>query len=170
MLDQQDIQTIGSMMDNRFEEFEKCNDARFEDFETRMDKRFEDFEKRNDARFEDFEKRMDKRFEDFEARMDEKMDKRFEDFEARMDEKMDKRFEGFEERIMKNVATLMDAKFQQQFNLLAEQLHLMSERMIPESRIVALEDNDEILFPAIRRLSRDVEALKKDVQELKTAT
>ena len=148
MLDQQDIQTIGSMMDNRFEEFEKCNDARFEDFE----------------------KRMDKRFEDFEARMDEKMDKRFEDFEARMDEKMDKRFEGFEERIMKNVATLMDAKFQQQFNLLAEQLHLMSERMIPESRIVALEDNDEILFPAIRRLSRDVEALKKDVQELKTAT
>lgn len=113
---------------------------------------------------------MDKRFEDFEARMDEKMDKRFEDFETRMDEKMDKRFEGFEERIMKNVATLMDAKFQQQFNLLAEQLHLMSERMIPESRIVALEDNDEILFPAIRRLSRDVEALKKDVQELKTAT
>lgn len=87
-----------------------------------------------------------------------------------MDEKMDKRFEGFEERIMKNVATLMDAKFQQQFNLLAEQLQLMSERMIPESRIVALEDNDEILFPAIRRLSRDVEALKKDVQELKTAT
>ena len=166
MLDQQDIQTIGSMMDNRFEEFEKCNDARFKDFETRMDKRFEDFETRMDKRFEDFEKRNDARFEDFEKRMD----KRFEDFEARMDEKMDKRFEGFEERIMKNVATLMDAKFQQQFNLLAEQLHLMSERMIPESRIVALEDNDEILFPAIRRLSRDVEALKKDVQELKTAT
>ena len=170
MLDQQDIQTIGSMMDNRFEEFEKCNDARFKDFETRMDKRFEDFETRMNKRFEDFEKRNDARFEDFEARMDEKMDKRFEDFETRMDEKMDKRFEGFEERIMKNVATLMDAKFQQQFNLLAEQLHLMSERMIPESRIVALEDNDEILFPAIRRLSRDVEALKKDVQELKTAT
>ena len=40
MLDQQDIQTIGSMMDNRFEEFEKCNDARFKDFETRMDNRF----------------------------------------------------------------------------------------------------------------------------------
>ena len=174
MLDQQDIQTISSMMDKRFEDFEKRNDARFEDFEKRNDARFEDFEKRMDKRFEDFEARMDekmdKRFEAFEARMDEKMDKRFEDFETRMDEKMDKRFEGFEERIMKNVATLMDAKFQQQFNLLAEQLHLMSERMIPESRIVALEDNDEILFPAIRRLSRDVEALKKDVQELKTAT
>lgn len=102
--------------------------------------------------------------------LDEKLDKRLAEFEQRMDEKMDKRFETMEERIMKNVSTLMDAKFQQQFNLLAEQLQLMNEKLIPESRIVALEDNDEILFPTIRRLSRDVEALKKDVQELKKAT
>lgn len=116
------------------------------------------------------EEKLDKRFEEFEKRLDEKMDQRFETFEQRMDEKMDKRFETMEERIMKNVATLMDAKFQQQFNLLAEQLQLMNEKLIPESRIITLEDNDEILFPTIRRLSRDVEALKKDVQELKKAT
>lgn len=116
------------------------------------------------------EEKLDNRFEEFEKRLDEKMDQRFETFEQRMDEKMDKRFETMEERIMKNVATLMDAKFQQQFNLLAEQLQLMNEKLIPESRIITLEDNDEILFPTIRRLSRDVETLKKDVQELKKAT
>lgn len=116
------------------------------------------------------DRKLDQRFAAFEQHLDEKMDQRFEAFEQRMDEKMDKRFETMEERIMKNVATLMDAKFQQQFNLLAEQLQLMNEKLIPESRIIALEDNDEILFPTIRRLSRDVEALKKDVQELKKAT
>lgn len=116
------------------------------------------------------DRKLDQRFAAFEQHLDEKMDQRFEAFEQRIDEKMDKRFETMEERIMKNVATLMDAKFQQQFNLLAEQLQLMNEKLIPESRIIALEDNDDILFPAVRRLSRDVEALKKEVQELKKAT
>lgn len=118
MLDQQDIQTIDTMMDKRFDEFEK-----------RMDKRFEDFEKR-----------------------------------------MDKKLEEMEERITRRTVAMMEAVFQKQFNLLAEQIQIMNEKLIPESRIVALEDNDEILFPTIRRLSRDVEALKKDVRELKEAT
>lgn len=112
------------------------------------------------------EEKLDKRFEEFEKRMDEKIDKRFEEFEKRMDKKL----EEMEERITRRTVAMMEAVFQKQFNLLAEQIQILNEKLIPESRIVALEDNDEILFPTIRRLSRDVEALKKDVQELKKAT
>lgn len=112
------------------------------------------------------EEKLDKRFEEFEKRMDEKMDKRFEEFEKRMDKKL----EEMEERITRRTVAMMEAVFQKQFNLLAEQIQILNEKLIPEPRIEVLEENDDILFPAVRRLSRDVEALKKEVQELKKAT
>ncbi|MDX1961333.1 MAG: hypothetical protein SFU98_22380 [Leptospiraceae bacterium] len=68
-----DLKTLISYMDKRFEDMYRIMDKRFEDMHRMMDKRFEDMHKLMDKRFDDVNKRFDdvnKRFDDANKRFD----------------------------------------------------------------------------------------------------
>lgn len=139
MLDQQDLQAISQLFDVKFQALDKKIDA--------------------------LEERMDKKMEALEARIDKKIDDRLQAFEKKIDE----RLQDFERRVHKDCIVLIEAEFHREFNLLAEGQRAIRDALIPVERIEALEDNDAVFRAEIRRINRELDALKKDVLELKQA-
>ena len=56
---------------------------------------------------------------------------------------------------------LIESEFQPQFNLLAEELSLIREKMIPESRIEEAEDDIIVLKSAVRQVNQEIRELKR---------
>ena len=99
--------------------------------------------------------RMDERFDKVDERLDKveehnrKTDEHFDRLELRVDE------------ISKNIGLLMDQEFAPRFNLLAENQQLILDRMVPVSRVEALEDEVKFLKVVIRQMNEDIQELKK---------
>lgn len=66
-----------------------------------------------------------------------------------------------EQRIAKNTVVLLDAEVTPKFNLLAEGIQDIREKMIPVSRIQAMEDDISVLKQAVRAMSQEIAELKK---------
>lgn len=66
-----------------------------------------------------------------------------------------------ERRITKNTVALMDAEFSKKFDLLAEGIQDIQEKLVPRSRVDDLED--EVRFPKsiVRQMNEDLQKLKK---------
>ena len=66
-----------------------------------------------------------------------------------------------EQRIAKSTVTLMDAEFSRRFDLLADGIQDIQQKLVPMSRIEALEDDVSLLKQVIRSMSKEIAELKK---------
>ena len=62
---------------------------------------------------------------------------------------------------VREMRVLLDAEVKPQFNLLAEELQIIREKLVPSSRIDSLEDEVALLKAAVRRINEDLQTLKK---------
>ncbi|MCD7948632.1 MAG: hypothetical protein LUG13_10210 [Oscillospiraceae bacterium] len=61
----------------------------------------------------------------------------------------------------RNIKFLLDTEVQTRFNLLAEGQQIILEKLVPASRVEALEEDVQVLKTAVRQLSEDMEQLKR---------
>lgn len=66
-----------------------------------------------------------------------------------------------EKRITKNTVVLMDAEFSKKFDLLAEGIQDIQEKLVPRSRVDDLEDEVKFLKTLFRQMNEDLQKLKK---------
>ncbi|MEA4934344.1 MAG: hypothetical protein VB071_12320 [Lawsonibacter sp.] len=78
-----------------------------------------------------------------------------------IDQLIQKRVGEAEQRIAKNTVILMDAEFSKQFNLLAEGIQDIQEKLIPRCRVDDLEDEVKFLKSIVRQMNEDIQTLKK---------
>ena len=78
-----------------------------------------------------------------------------------MDQKLAQQKEEILTETTHRMKVLLDAEIKPMFNLLAEDLSIIREKMIPESRIEALEDDVSVLKTAVRQINREIRELKK---------
>ena len=79
----------------------------------------------------------------------------------RMKVLLDTEVSAAEQRIAKSTVALMDAEFPKRFDLLADGLQDIQQKLIPMSRIEALEDDVSLLKQVIRSMSKEIAELKK---------
>ena len=66
-----------------------------------------------------------------------------------------------EQRTTKHTVSLMDAVFVKKFDLLAEGIQDIQEKLVPRSRVDELEDEMKLLKSIVRQMSEDLQKLKK---------
>ena len=66
-----------------------------------------------------------------------------------------------EQRITKNTVVLMDAEFKPRFNLLAEGIQDIQEKLVPRSRVDDLEDEVKFLKLMVRQMAERISSLEK---------
>lgn len=66
-----------------------------------------------------------------------------------------------EQRIAKNTVILMDAEFKSRFNLLADGIQDIQEKLIPRSRVDELEDEVKFLKIMVRQMAERISTLEK---------
>lgn len=79
----------------------------------------------------------------------------------RMKVLLDTEVSAAEQRIAKSTVALMDAEFSKRFDLLADGLQDIQQKLVPMSRIEALEDDVSLLKQVIRSMSKEIAELKK---------
>ena len=77
-----------------------------------------------------------------------------------INERLDK-LEEQQSETAKNVVVLMDAEFKPQFNLLAEGIQDIQEKLVPRSRVDDLEEEVKFMKSIIRQMNEDLQKLKK---------
>ena len=63
--------------------------------------------------------------------------------------------------IMHDVQVLMDAEFKPRFDLMAEDIQIIREKMISEERMEEAEADIQVLKTSVRMLNEDIRELKK---------
>lgn len=81
--------------------------------------------------------------------------------DQRMDQKLAQQKEEILDEATHRMKVLMDAEFKPQFNLLGEELSIIREKMVPESRIEAIEDQIDVLKASVKRINREIRELKQ---------
>ena len=65
------------------------------------------------------------------------------------------------QEIMQDMKVLLDVEVKTQFNLLAEGIQDIQEKLVPRSRVDELEDEMKFLKSIVRQMSEDLQKLKK---------
>ena len=78
-----------------------------------------------------------------------------------IDNLIQKRIGEAEQRIAKNTVTLMDMEFSKRFDLLAEGIQDIQEKLVPRSRVDDLEEEVKFLKVLYRQMSEELQKLKK---------
>ena len=65
------------------------------------------------------------------------------------------------QEIMQDMKVLLDVEVKTQFNLLAEGIQDIQEKLVPRSRVDELEDEMKLLKSIVRQMSEDLQKLKK---------
>ena len=104
--------------------------------------------------------------EKLEQKLEEKLDQKLEEkLEQKLEEKLDQKLAQQKEEILTEAThrmkVLLDAEVRPMFNLLAEDISIIREMMVPESRIKAAEDDIDILKASVRQINREIRELKK---------
>lgn len=85
--------------------------------------------------------------------------------DQKLEEKLDQKLAQQKEEILTEAThrmkVLLDAEVKPMFNLLAEDISIIREKMIPESRIEAVEDDVSVLKASVRQINRELRELKK---------
>ena len=106
------------------------------------------------------------------AEQDKKFSERFDAQDKKFSEKFDAQDRKFSEMLAKqkqdileesaaNMRVMVESYFQPQFNLLAESIKSIEEKMIPRNEIEELHNEIDFLKMVVRSLSQDVAELKK---------
>ena len=82
------------------------------------------------------------------------------DLEA-IDSLIQKRIVEAEQRIAKNTVALMDSDFSRKFDLLAEGIQDIQEKLVPCSRVDDLEEEVKFLKVLYRQMNEDLQKRKK---------
>lgn len=72
-----------------------------------------------------------------------------------------KMIDAAEQRITKNTVALMDAEFSKRFDLLAEGIQDIQEKLVPRSRVDDLEEEVKFLKVLYRQMNEELQKLKK---------
>lgn len=104
--------------------------------------------------------------EKLEQKLEEKLDQKLEEkLEQKLEEKLNQKLAQQKEEILTEAThrmkVLLDAEVKPMFNLLAEDISIIREKMIPESRIEALENDVSVLKSSVRRINQDIRELKQ---------
>lgn len=96
--------------------------------------------------------------EKLEQKLEEKLDQKLEE---KLNQKLAQQKEEILTEATHRMKVLLDAEVKPMFNLLAEDISIIREKMIPESRIEALEDDVSVLKSSVRRINQDIRELKQ---------
>lgn len=66
-----------------------------------------------------------------------------------------------ESRITKNTVVMMEAEFSSKFNLLAEGIQDIQEKLVPRTRVDNLEDEVKFLKVIVRQMAERISELEK---------
>ncbi len=72
-----------------------------------------------------------------------------------------KMIDAAEHRITKNTVALMDAEFSKRFDLLADGIQDIQEKLVPRSRVDDLEEEVKFLKVLYRQMNEELQKLKK---------
>lgn len=72
-----------------------------------------------------------------------------------------KMIDAAEQRITKNTVALMDAEFSKRFDLLADGIQDIQEKLVPRSRVDDLEEEVKFLKVLYRQMNEELQKLKK---------
>ena len=78
-----------------------------------------------------------------------------------IDNLIQKRIGEAEQRIAKNTVALMDMEFSKRFDLLAEGIQDIQEKLVPRSRVDDLEEEVKFLKVLYRQMNEELQKLKK---------
>ncbi|MBR7082130.1 MAG: hypothetical protein IKI49_05460 [Oscillospiraceae bacterium] len=147
MLDKNDMQVLRQMFDESETRIMKNVDEKFAE----RDKRFDDIDKRFEA--------IDKRFDEFEARITQNTAKQIAEAEDRISQNMTRQIAESEARIMHNARVMMESVFDPKFNLLAEGIQAINDKldaMAPISRVEKIEADVDLLKIAMKQMNAEI--------------
>lgn len=161
MLDEKDLQAISELMDEKITASEARTIASMDEkitaSETRMiasmDEKITASEARTDEKFAALEARMDEKIAATEARME----KLILESEARTMAHVDEKVDAAEARML----VMMESFFTPKFNLLADSIALLHEKLAPKEAVEVLEDRVDVLEAAVKHHSQEITELKK---------
>ena len=81
--------------------------------------------------------------------------------ESRIDQKMEKQKQEILDESTRRMKLLLDTEVTAKFNLLAEGQQAILEKLVPMSRIEAVEADIAILKQAVRAMNQEIDELKK---------
>lgn len=81
--------------------------------------------------------------------------------EEKLDEKLARQKEEILTEATHRMQVLLDAEVKPMFNLLAEDISIIQEKLMPESRIERIEDDVWALKASVRRINQDLRELKQ---------
>ena len=146
MLDEKDLQAISELMDEKITASEARTDEKFAALEARMlagmDEKITALEARMDEKIAATEARMEKLILESEARTMAHVDEKVDAAEARM-------------------LVMMESFFTPKFNLLADSIALLHEKLAPKEAVEVLEDRVDVLEAAVKHHSQEITELKK---------
>ena len=100
---------------------------------------------------------MDEKISASEERMNNRMDKRISESEERMNNRMDRRISESEQ----HMSVLMESYFDPKFELLADSIKDIQEKLVPRCRVDDLEDEVKFLKVMYRQMVERVALLEK---------
>ena len=84
-----------------------------------------------------------------------------EKLEKKLEEKLARQKEEILTEATHRMQVLLDAEVKPMFNLLAEDISIIQEKLMPESRIERIEDDVWALKASVRRINQDLRELKQ---------
>ncbi len=81
--------------------------------------------------------------------------------EEKLDEKLARQKEEILTEATHRMQVLLDAEVKPMFSLLAEDISIIQEKLMPESRIERIEDDVWALKASVRRINQDLRELKQ---------
>ena len=117
--------------------------------------------KHTEKMIQESEQRMTGKIQESEQRMAKHAEQLIQESEQRMTARTESMIDAAEQRIAKSTVALMDAEFKPKFDLLAEGIQDIREKMVPRSRVDDLEDEVKFLKSIVRQINEDVQKLKR---------
>lgn len=98
--------------------------------------------------------------------IDQKLEQKLEEkLEQKLEEKLEQKLARQKEEILTEAThrmqVLLDAEVKPMFQILAENISIIQEKMMPESRIERIEDDVWALKASVRRINQDIQELKQ---------
>ncbi len=97
--------------------------------------------------------------------MDQKLERQKQEILDEVDQRMEQKLAQQKEEILTEAThrmqVLLDAEVKPMFNLLAEDISIIREKMMPDSRIERIEDDVWALKASVRRINQDIRELKQ---------
>lgn len=99
--------------------------------------------------------------EKLEKKLDEKLGRQKQEILAEVDQKLAQQKEEILNEATHRMQVLLDAEVKPMFNLLSEDISIIREKMMPETRIERIEDDVWALKASVRQINQELQKLKK---------